>query len=139
MGELRTRVNAVNTAARDLYGHRASYADKSALSSNPGVVDATANRYAEKGVRSLEVLELASTHRLSTDSIADDQRFSEGKFKIDINGVSKVVRFRGGSLKALQEAIDEAASDIVSTSYVNTTDNKHVLTLESRPRAKKEK
>lgn len=137
LGELRTRVNAVNTAARDLYGHRASYADKSALSSNPGVVDATANRYAEKGVRSLEVLELASTHRLSTDSIADDQRFSEGKFKIDINGVSKVVRFRGGSLKALQEAIDEAASDIVSTSYVNTTDNKHVLTLESKTSGKK--
>ncbi len=137
LGELRTRVNAVNAAARELYGHRAAYADKSALSSNPGVIDATANRYADKGVRRLEVLELASTHRLSTDSIADDQRFSEGKFKIEINGVSKIVRFRGGTLKSLQEQIDEAASDIVSTSYVNTTENKHVLTLESKTSGKK--
>ncbi len=137
LGELRTRVNAVNTAARELYGHRASYADKSALSSNSGVVDASANKYAEKGVRRLEVLELASTHRLSTDSIADDQRFPDGKFKIEINGVSRVVRFRGGSLKALQEQIDEAASDIVSTSYVNTVDDRHVLTLESKTSGKK--
>lgn len=137
LGELRTRVNAVNAAAKDLYGFRASYADKSALSSNPGVIDASANRYAEKGVRRLEVLELASTHRLITDSLPDDQKFPEGKFKIEVNGVSKVVRFRGGTLKALQEAIDEAASDIVSTSYVNTNDNRHVLTLESKTSGKK--
>ncbi len=137
LGELRTRVNAVNAAAKDLYGYRASYADKSALSSNPAVIEASANRYAEKGVRSLEVLELASTHRLSTDSLPDDRKLSEGKFKIEVNGASRVVRFKGGTLKALQEAIDGAASDIVSSSYVNTTDNMHVLTLESKISGKK--
>lgn len=137
LGELRARVNAVNAAAKDLYGYRASYADKSALSSNPAVIEASANRYAEKGVRSIEVLDLASTHRLSTDSLPDDRKLSEGKFKIEVNGASRVVRFKGGTLKALQEAIDGAASDIVSSSYVNTTDNMHVLTLESKISGKK--
>lgn len=137
LGELRNRVNEVNAAAKELYGFRASYTDKSALSSNPNVIDASANRYAEKGVRRLEVLEMASTHRLSTDSLPDDRKFPEGKFKIEVNGVSKVVRFRGGTLKALQEAIDGAASDIVSTSYINTNDNRHVLTLESKTSGKK--
>jgi flagellar hook-associated protein 2 len=137
LGELRNRVNAVNAAAKELYGFRASYADKSALSSNPGVIDASANRYAEKGVRRLEVLEMASTPQAYHRFPAGRPEVSGGQIQDrserSVEGRAFPRRYAQGPAGGDRRG----ASDIVSTSYVNTTDNRHVLTLESKTSGKK--
>lgn len=137
LGVLKTHLTKINDATKNLYGHRASYADKKVLSSDPAVLEAVANKFAESGSRSVEVLELASTHKISSDAIKADMTLPSGKFILEVNGASKTIRFKGGNLKALQEQIDAAASDLVSTSYVNTTEDSHVLTVESKTQGRK--
>lgn len=137
LGILKQHLAAVNDTAKDLYGFRASYADKKSISSDPDVVEATANKFAENGVRKIEVLDIASTHRISTDALKSDQKIEAGKFKLEVNGLSRQVRFRGGSLKSLQDQINDAASDIVTTSYVNTVENQYLVSIESKVPGKK--
>ncbi len=135
--ELKAHMDRLQGAARDLYGFRASYREKKAISSDSGVTDATANKNAQNGKYSIEVLELASTHKLSTDPIKKDETLPAGKFTLEVNGTSKTVKFRGGTLKSLQAEIESAASGIVSSSYVNTVEDRHILTLESLTPGKK--
>lgn len=137
LGVLKNHLTKINDAAKNLYGHRASYSEKKVVTSDPASLEAVANKFAENGTRSVEVLELASTHKISSDSIKTDQALPPGKFTLEVNGASKTVRFKGGTLKALQEHIDAAASDIVSTSYVNTAEDRNVLTVESKSQGQK--
>jgi len=135
--ELKSRIETVNAAARDLYGFRASYRDKKAVSADSGVLDAVAGKNAQNGKHSIEVMELASTHKLSTDSLKKDDAVPAGKFTLEVNGTSKTIRFRGGTLKSLQAQIESEAAGIVSSSYVNTVHDSHIMTLESLTPGKK--
>lgn len=137
LGNLRVHLNNLNDAVKNLYGYRASYADKKVRSGDAGIVEGTATRYAQNGDRQIEVLELASTHKISTDPVKKDQKITAGKLKLEVNGISKIIKFRGGSLQSLQEQIEAGASDIVSTSYINTTENQYILSLESKTSGKK--
>ncbi len=137
LNNLRSNLDRLNQSLRELYGFRATYSDKKAFSSDNGVVEVVAGKLAQAGVRSIEVNELASIHKISSDPINSETKLPAGKFKIEVNNVSKSVRFKGGDLKSLQDAIEAEASDIVSTSYINVTDNQYILTLESRTSGKK--
>lgn len=134
---LKSRLTNLSNAAKDLYGFRASYNDKRAISSNPGVLEATASKFAKNGVRKIEVIELATTHKISSDTILKDRNLPSGKFRIEVNGESEIIKFRGGKLKSLQRKIEETASDLVSTSTIKTTDKNYILTIESKTPGKK--
>ena len=135
--ELGNKLDTLNKAVRELYGFRASFNEKNALSSNESVVSATASKEAEKGVRKIEVLQLASTHKISTDPLEQDKKLPSGKLTIEVNGVSENLRFRGGTLQSLQSRIDEVASELVNTSYINTVGDKYILSIESKTSGKK--
>jgi len=127
----------LSDAAKQLYGFRASYNDKKAISSNPDIIKASASKYAKSGTKNIKVLELASTHKIASDPIIKDKTFPAAKIKIEINGESEIIKFKGGKLKSLQDKIDEVASDLVTTSYIKTTDNDYILTIESKIQGKK--
>jgi flagellar hook-associated protein 2 len=133
----KNRLNDLSNAVKELYGFRAVYNDKRVVSSDPSVLDATATKYAEKGVKKIIVTQLASTHKLSSDSIEETKTIPAGKFKIEVNGESKQVKFKGGSIKSLYEKIEDAASDIIITSYINTYDKNYAITMESRTTGRK--
>ncbi len=135
--ELGTKLDTLNRAVKELYGFRATFNEKNAISSNEKVVSATASKEAEKGVRKIEVQQLASTHKISTDPLEQDKKLPSGKLTIEVNGVSENLRFRGGPLQSLQGKIDEVARELVSTSYVNTVGNKYILSIESKTSGKK--
>ena len=134
---LSNQLKELQKVTKDLYGFRASYDDKKATSSDPGVLTVTASRLAEKGLRKIEVKEIASTHKIVTDELDSEKEISSGKFTIKVQDESYTVRFKGGSLKALQQKIDDVAAEKISTSLVRTSGNSEVLTLESKVPGKK--
>jgi len=137
LGKLGSVLAKVSDTAKDLYGFRAAYNDKKAVSGDPGALEVIPNRFAQPGERAIQVEEIAAAHKITTDPIAGDQKLSPGKFRIEVGGVSHSIKFRGGVLKALQEQLDADAQDIISTSIVNTAENRQVLTLESKVTGKK--
>lgn len=124
-------------ASRELYGFRASYEDKNVMSSAPHVLTVSSTKLAEKGLHAVEVLDMASSHIISTDEISDDTAITNGRFSIRIADDSYNINFKGGNLKSLQEMIDSAAGERVSSSLMKTTNGKSVLTLTSKIQGRK--
>ncbi|MDY6933253.1 MAG: flagellar filament capping protein FliD [Spirochaetota bacterium] len=129
---LKSHLVRLSSSAKELYGFRASYNDKRAISSNTSVLNASATKFAKSGNRKIEVIELASTQKIATDPITKDKKLSSGKFRIEVNGESEIIRFRGGKLQSLQRKIDEVGSELVATSYIKTFGDNYILTIESK-------
>lgn len=137
LNKLSTTLKDLDSKTRDLYGFRASYDEKKAVSSDPAVIDAVAAKQADIGIKKIEILQLASFHKIATDKIDSEKKLPGGKIIIDVNGVEKTISFKGGKLKSLNEAIGEEASDIVSSDYVNTEEKNYIIGLTSKTPGKK--
>ncbi len=137
LGKLSSALKELDSKARDLYGFRASYDEKKSISSDTSVVDATASKQADPGVKKIEVIQLASYHKISTDKTDSEKKLPSGKIIIDVNGLEKSINFKGGKLKLLNEFISEEASTIVSSDYVNTGDKNYIIGLTSKIPGKK--
>lgn len=128
---LQSRLEDLNEKASELYGFRASFSERAAVSSNPDIVDATASRHAAPGERNIIIKQLASKHKISTDRFSSDHELSAGTFEISSGGDSYTIRFRGGALSALNGLIQEEASDIVHSELVRTIGADHLITIEA--------
>lgn len=137
LDNLKSRLQDLNNSANDLYGFRASYDDKKVGSSNNDILQATASSAAEKGTKEIEVVELASTHKISSDPIKSDDILPAGKLQIEVNGESETIKFAGGDIKSLSNKISEKISNIISSSLIKTSESDRVLTLESKIQGKK--
>lgn len=134
---LQGKLKDLDSKARDLYGFRASFDDKLAVSSDSTVLDARGTKQADVGTKKIEVMQLASAHKISSDPIDGEKKLPGGSFTIIVNGVEKKVSFKGGKLKSLNDIIAEAASDIVSAEYVNTEGTSNIIVLTSKTTGKK--
>ncbi len=129
---LREHLTKLSGSAKELYGFRAAFFDKKAVSSDPQIVEATANKYAEKGSKTIQVKQLATYHKISSDAIDKNTTLNAGKFTIEVGGESKSIRFNGGSLQKLQEVLQENASNLINTVYLNTFGDQFIFTMESK-------
>lgn len=130
--KLKEHVVTLQDSAKELYGFRAAYFDKTATSSDPSILEAEAGRFAEKGVTTVVVKELAGVHKISSEEIKKDKELEPGKFTIEVNGEKHTLRFRGGRISALYDLLNEEASDIVATTLINTKDDYYKLIIESK-------
>jgi flagellar hook-associated protein 2 len=137
LNRLSSTLKDLDSKARDLYGFRASYDEKKVFSSDVTVIDAVASKQAEADSKKIEVLQLASFHKVSTDKIDSEKKLPSGKIIIDVNGVEKTINFKGGKLKSLNEAISDEADDIVASEYVNTNETNYIIGLTSKVPGKK--
>jgi len=135
--ELSKYLKALDKDAKKLYGFRASYEAKKAFSSDETILVATASKRAEKGIKKIEVLKVASSHKISTDTIDEKKKLPKGKFRLKVDEDEFLIKFKGGTLEKLREKIDDVASSIVSSSYIRTYGKQHVLTLQSLVSGKK--
>ncbi len=135
--QLQTKLNTLNNATKDLYGFRSPFKEKGVQISDTGILQAQASRHAENGTHTLEVLNLASSHKISTDQIKEDEILPAGTFSIEVDGNSYTIKFRGGNIKSLSDKINEIASNSVSATTIKTIDDKSILTIESKVPGKK--
>ena len=134
---LQGKLKDLDSKARDLYGFRASFDDKLAVSSDSTVLDARGTKQADVGTKKIEVMQLASAHKISSDPVDGEKKLPAGSFTIVVNGVEKKVSFKGGKLKSLNDIIAEAAPEIVSAEYVNTDGTSNIIVLTSKTTGKK--
>ncbi|HPS58312.1 MAG TPA: flagellar filament capping protein FliD [Spirochaetota bacterium] len=134
---LQGKLKDLDGKARDLYGFRASFDDKLAVSSDSTVLDARGTKQADVGTKKIEVMQLASAHKISSDPVDGEKKLPAGSFTIIVNGVEKKVSFKGGKLKSLNDMINESASEIISSEYVNTEGTSNIIVLTSKTTGKK--
>ncbi len=134
---LQKRLEELNETARELYGFRASLTEKQALSSNKSILEANAGKNAEHGVKRIKVIQLASTHRINSDPMKEGDTLPAGKITLEVNGLSRILEFKGGTLRQFREKIDDKASDIIISEYTRTTGDEYVMSIESRVMGKK--
>ena len=137
LGIVSSQLKDLDSKAKDLYGFRASYDEKKSVSSDPAVLDATATKYADIGNTLIEVVEVASNHKITTDTIDGDKKLPAGRLVVEINGETKSIRFRGGKLSSLADAIGEEASELLSVSFIKTSGNDHIIAITSKVPGKK--
>jgi flagellar hook-associated protein 2 len=137
LNKLSTQLKDLDGKARDLYGFRASYDEKKVISSDTTVVDASASKLAEPGSKKVEVIQLASYHKISSDKTDSEKKLPAGKIIISVNGIEKTINFKGGKLKALNELISREAEALVSTDLLNTEEGHYVMGLTSKVPGKK--
>ncbi len=53
------------------------------------MIEATASKQADSGSNKVEVLQLASYHKITTDAIEYEKKLPAGKFSITVNGIEK--------------------------------------------------
>jgi flagellar hook-associated protein 2 len=135
--ELGKRLGVLNDAAKELYGFRASFRDTKVTSSDDSVVEAKGSKTADLGNKEIQVLQLAGSHKITTDQIEREFKIPGGKFSIEVNGETASIKFKGGKLESLKETIADKASQLVSASTINTTSEKSVLVLESKTSGRK--
>ncbi|HOV07588.1 MAG: Flagellar hook-associated protein 2 [Spirochaetes bacterium ADurb.Bin218] len=135
--KLSSQLKELDAKARELYGFRAAYDEKKAISSDPSVIEATASKHADSGSTKIEVLQLASNHKISTDPLPPDKKLPAGKFTITVKDIEKKISFKGGGLKSLNEAIKEEAEEIVNTDYINTDGTNYIISITSKVPGKK--
>lgn len=129
---LSQQLDDINTAARDLYGFRASFHDKKVVPSDASVLEATASKNAATGMKKIRVLQLATHHRVASAELGEDEALPAGSISIEVDGKKATVNFTGGTLKSLREKIDESASDLVTPAYIRKSGNRYILTLQSK-------
>lgn len=135
--QLASKLKSMQSAAKDLYGFRASYDDKKAISSNPEIVEAEANKNAEKGVKYMTVLKLAGRHKITSDTFGSKEKVDGGVLKIDVNGDENSVKLKTSKLETMRDRINEEFADTVIASVITTGTDKQVLVLESKVPGKK--
>ncbi len=137
LNKLSSSLKDLDNKTRDLYGFRAAYDEKKSISSDTTVIDATASRQADAGSKKIEIVQLASYHKISTDKIDSEKKLPSGKIVINVNGIEKILNFKGGRLKTLNDLISEEASSIVSSDYVNTGEKDYIVGITSKVSGRK--
>ena len=127
----------VSNTAKDLFGIRASFTEKNAVSSDNSALDAKATKFADKGVKKIKVKQLAASHKIASDPIQEKEQLPAGSFTIEVDGSKVTINFKGGTLKNLYEKIDAAASDLVAPTYMLKDGDTYVLTIMSKKSGEK--
>ena len=125
------RVGELRDAARTLFGFESPFANRSAESSQPGSLTATAGRGAEELTSQVEILEVASRDRFISDNLSREFSVPEGNYEFTVGEESVTVRFRGGSLTDFSERVNNTAGDLLQSRVVNNTATTQVFVLES--------
>ncbi len=130
--QLQGVLEEIDKNAKNLFGFRASFDDKKALSSDTSIIEATATKKAKEGSTALKIVKTATNHKVSSDPVKNDEKLPAASFTLSVNGESATVRFKGGRLQSLKERIEEEASAMLGASVVKKTEDYDILTLESK-------
>jgi flagellar capping protein FliD len=119
-------------AIRKLYGFRAPFNRRSLESGIPGAVSGTVKNGAKVDERKLEILSLASKHKIASDLFNPQTQIKPGSFSIQAGEQEITHNWKGGSAEKLASEIQDTFSEILKT-FTNKIDaDNHRLILESR-------
>lgn len=127
---LSNNINNLQKASAALYGFRSPFEDKIAVSSDEGALIADATRIAQPSTSTVNVERIALNEKILSDPVKSNRILGETYLKINIGEEEVGVRFGGGRIDDLAEAINRQAGAYLTAKITRDTDKTSVLVLE---------
>jgi flagellar hook-associated protein 2 len=127
---LGNKVKDLQEATHRLFGFRAPFDDKIAISSNESYLSATAARIAEPFTASVKIDQVAQSERILSDPVDTGRLFDSTTLRFGVGDDRVEVFFPGGRIEDLVKAINDQAGDYVTAKLTRDTENTAVLILE---------
>jgi len=129
---IRKKLRNLSRLATRMYDYTNPFRIMEAKSSNSDSFTATTGRKAKKGIRKVQVLQVAAAHRIASDSQPKEKKLTGSVFTIKVGKIEKKINFEyGGSLKELAEMIERVAREQVKVVLTFDTSKTAILVLES--------
>jgi flagellar hook-associated protein 2 len=119
--------------SKDLFGFKKVFNNRKVVSGSDEYFSSTVLDNAPKGNHTLEVLDLARAHKITSDELSSDREWPGAVFTISVGDEKAEVKgFQsGGKIDKLVEAVNSEASKLVNASLVKTSEGNAVLSIES--------
>jgi flagellar hook-associated protein 2 len=135
---LGNKMKALQETSKELYGFRAPFDNKIAISSKEALLTAKAARVAQPARSTIRIEQVARNERIVSDPVQNEQIFKRIpalKFKIGEEEVS--VHFDGGRVDDLVKALNEQAGDQITAKVARDTKDTSVIIIESKKSGEK--
>ena len=129
--DLKSRLEALSSASKELYGFRSPF--KNFVGRGEGVPEyftVTANRMANTTTYDIEIKELANSEKFSSKAYNMNDKLPAGNIKLKIGEDEYSIDFAGGSLVDLQKALNKEFGKKVKTTITQKSRNLQVLTID---------
>lgn len=126
------KLKTLNRQTRVLYSVNTPFGNKVVESSDKSVIQAIANRYADKALHKFHIIEIAGNHKISSDPVAKSRKLKKGLIVFEVNSIKRSVFFNGGTLQDLFNSIAQKTDKILSAGIIKKDEKSSVLTLESK-------
>lgn len=127
--ELRILTINLQTKTKALTSFTAPFSGKKITPSEEGFFTGEANRSAKQGKQQVEIIKLATTHKIAGNKIKKDTILPEGKFSIISKDKRVDIDFKGGKLDDLNDKIKAFGASIVRSSVTKVDTENQVLSL----------
>ena len=129
--DLKSRLDALSSASKELYGFRSPF--KNFVGRGEGVPEyftVTENRMANTTTYDIEIKELANSEKFSSKAYNMNDKLPAGNIKLKIGDDEYSIDFAGGNLVNLQKALNKEFGKKVKTTITQKSRNLQVLTID---------
>jgi flagellar hook-associated protein 2 len=130
------KTKELQEATHRLYGFRAPFDDKIAISSDESLLTATATRAADPLTASVRIEKVAQNERILSDPIDADKILDSMTLRFSVGEEQLEVFFAGGRIEDLVKAINDQAGDHIRAKLTRDTENTAVIILEAKETGK---
>lgn len=135
---LGNKIEALQDTSKELYGFRAPFDNKLALSSDETLLTANAARIAHPSKSTIRIEQVARNERIVSDPVQNERIFERiPVLRFRVGEKEAIVHFDGGRVEDLVDAINEQAGDYVTAKVARDTKDTSVIIIESRESGEK--
>ncbi len=125
--------------SRALYDFKTPFRDMVGTSSDPAVLEVSAERKAKKEDYKIKVLQTAKPDSFMSSSYPKNKALPPCEFTVSIGGKSFKFKFAGGTIYQLADALQQQARDVIDTRIINDTDTSSILVISGKDTGEKNK
>ncbi len=125
--------------SRAMYDFKSPFRDMVGSSSDTAVLEAGAERRAKKENYKVTVLQTAKPDSFKSSSTPRNKVLPPCEFTAGMNGKTLKIKFAGGSIYQLADAIQQQAGDILTTQIINDTESSSILVVSGKETGEKNK
>ncbi len=132
--ELQTRAKKLSDLSRDIYSYTGPFATKTLISSDESSISGTVSFSAKLNEiqQNVEVLQLATYHKIRSREIQSSEILPSGKFSIRIDGNQIDFDFKGGNVEQLFRLLQNESGKFYDVHKVNISSDSSILILQSK-------
>ena len=137
LNDIRQKTLTLQNDAKKLYDFNAPFEDKLSKSTDENAFTVSANRNAEIGDYSLEILNKAMSHKIASAPLDKKFNVPAGDYSIQVGSNKYKINFNGGSLEKFADEIKKDSNGKIRATVTLKSQNEQILVLESSETGKK--